>query len=166
MNEVYLLWGFGLFGVAFILFLIELFLPTGGLIGLFVGLAAISGVIAFFRASTGWGISSVLFLLVVSPIAFAFALKVWPNTPVGRRLILGAIDDEDAPPSPRRSGDDVLAALVGATGAAASDLRPVGTVLIEGQRVEALAEGGMISAGTRVRITAVEGNRIKVRAIA
>ncbi|RMH30683.1 MAG: hypothetical protein D6693_00015 [Planctomycetota bacterium] len=164
MNEVFLLWGFGLFGVALVLFIIELFLPTGGVIGVLVGVAAISGVVAFFRASTTWGVVSVLFLLVVSPIAFAFALKVWPNTPVGRRLILGSADDDDeGAPAPARRDDD-RRALLGATGTALTDLRPVGTVRIEGQRLEALAEGGVIEAGRPVRITAVEGARIKVRA--
>lgn len=167
MNEAFLLWGFGLFGLAFILFLVELFLPTGGVIGVMVGVAAIAGVVSFFRASTMWGVSSLLFLIVISPIAFAFALKVWPNTPIGRRLILGdASDDldEEAPP-PTDASDELRQALVGATGVAMSDLRPVGTVRIEGERVEALAEGGMIDAGQDVRITAVEGNRIRVRAV-
>ena len=167
MNEAFLLWGFGLFGLAFILFLVELFLPTGGVIGVMVGVAAIAGVVSFFRASMTWGVSSLLFLIVISPIAFAFALKVWPNTPIGRRLILGdASDDldEEAPP-PTDASDELRQALVGATGVAMSDLRPVGTVRIEGERVEALAEGGMIDAGQDVRITAVEGNRIRVRAV-
>ncbi len=167
MNEAFLLWGFGLFGLAFILFLVELFLPTGGVIGVMVGVAAIAGVVSCFRASMTWGVSSLLFLIVISPIAFAFALKVWPNTPIGRRLILGdASDDldEEAPP-PTDASDELRQALVGATGVAMSDLRPVGTVRIEGERVEALAEGGMIDAGQDVRITAVEGNRIRVRAV-
>ena len=168
MNEVFLLWGFGLFGLALLLFLIELFLPTGGIVGVLVGVAAISGVVSFFRASQVWGWSSLGFLLVVSPFAFAFALKVWPHTPIGRRLILGSVadeTDEDEAPRIRDDQDDVLKALVGATGVAVSDLRPVGTVRIEGERVEALAEGGQIDAGQDVRITAVEGNRIRVRAV-
>ena len=111
--------------------------------------------------------STAISSIVISPIAFAFALKVWPNTPIGRRLILGdASDDldEEAPP-PTDASDELRQALVGATGVAMSDLRPVGTVRIEGERVEALAEGGMIDAGQDVRITAVEGNRIRVRAV-
>ncbi len=166
MNEAFLLWGFGLFGLAVLLFLVELLLPTGGLIGVLVGVSAIAGVVSFFRASQAWGWSSLGFLVVVSPFAFAFALKVWPHTPVGRRLILGSTDDEpdDEAPPPRDAQEEILKALIGATGVAMTDLRPVGTVRIEGERVEALAEGGMIPAGEDVRITAVEGNRIRVRA--
>ncbi len=166
MNEVFLLWGFGLFALALVLFVVELFLPTGGVIGALVGVAAISGVVAFFRASTTWGVFSLLFLVVVSPIAFAFALKVWPNTPVGRRLILGSADEpgDEAPPEPS-DADALRAALIGAIGTAVTDLRPVGMVQIEGERIEAHAEGGMIESGRPVRITAVLDNRVRVREI-
>lgn len=166
MNESFLLWGVGLFALALLLFFIEVFLPSGGVVGLLVGVSAITGVVFFFRTSMMWGLSSVLFLLVISPIAFAFALKIWPNTPIGRLLILGSGDDdedEEKPPAP--TGVGALGALVGATGVAVTDLRPVGQVRIEDERVEALAEGGVIEAGRPVRITSVEGNRIKVRAV-
>jgi len=166
MNEAFLLWGFGLFGIALALFFVEVFLPSGGVIGALVGVAAIAGVVSFFRASTMWGFSSLLALIVVSPIAFAFALKIWPNTPIGKRLILGSVDDNgeiDAPP-PTDPQADFRAALLGATGVAMTDLRPVGFIKIEGERIEALAETGVIRAGANIRITGVEDNQIKVRA--
>lgn len=166
MNEVYLLWGFGLFGVAIVLFFIELFVPTGGIVGILTGVAAIAGVVSFFRASPTWGWLSLLIVILSTPAAIWLGLKVWPNTPIGRRLILGSIDDDpeaEGMPKPDPQ-DEIRQALVGATGVAVTDLRPVGVVRIEGERVEALAEGGLISAGQPVRITAVEGNRIKVRA--
>ena len=55
--------------------------------------------------------------------------------------------------------------MVGAVGMVVSDLRPVGLIQIDGQRLEALAETGFIRAGTKVRITVVESNQIKVRSI-
>ena len=42
-------------------------------------------------------------------------------------------------------------------------LRPVGVVKINGQRVDALAEGGVIAANTPVLVTDVYDNQIKVR---
>lgn len=167
MNEAFLLWGFGLFAVAFILFLFEIFLPTGGLLGVLVAGFSIAGVVSFFRASTVWGLSSVAFLLVMTPIAIGFAFRVWPHTPIGKRLILGSLDTDDAEPRPLVPDpmEEIRHALLGAVGVAMTDLRPVGTVRIEGERIEVLAEGGMIEAGQKVRITAVEGNQIKVRAV-
>jgi membrane-bound serine protease (ClpP class) len=102
------------------------------------------------------------------PLAFNFALRVMPNTPFGRRLILGDEDDEDAiaqraqAESERREREQ---ALIGAMGVALTDLRPIGSARIEGERLEVLAEGGVIDAGTRVRVTRVDGTQIKVRAV-
>ena len=56
-----------------------------------------------------------------------------------------------------------LRALIGSEGTAVSDLRPVGKVRIEGERLDALAESGMIEAGTPVVVTTVYDNQIKVR---
>jgi len=55
--------------------------------------------------------------------------------------------------------------LLHATGAALSQLRPSGTANIDGQRVDVVTEGGLIEAGTAVKVVTVEGARIVVRAI-
>ncbi len=163
MNESYLLWGFGLLALAALLFFIEVFLPSGGVIGLFVGVCAIASVVFFFKASAMWGLSSILFLLVMTPLMISFALKIWPNTPIGQRLILGSSSPDDDLPEPEQS--DPLQDLIGATGVVATDLRPVGMVQIEGERIEAIAQTGVIRAGQPVRITAIEDGRIKVRPV-
>ena len=56
-------------------------------------------------------------------------------------------------------------ALVGAEGEVVTPLRPVGVVRIADQRYDALAETGIIEAGQRVRVTAVQDHQIKVRAV-
>lgn len=163
MNESFLLWGFGLLALAVLLFFIEVFLPSGGVIGLFVGVSAIAAVVFFFKASTMWGLSSILFLLVMTPLMISFALKIWPNTPIGRRLILGSPTPDDELDEPEPS--DPLLELIGATGVVATDLHPVGLVLIEGERIEAIAQTGVIRAGQQVRITEIVDGRIKVRLV-
>jgi membrane protein implicated in regulation of membrane protease activity len=42
----------------------------------------------------------------------------------------------------------------------------VGLIEIDGQRVEALAQSSFIPAGSKVRVSAVEGAQIKVRPLA
>jgi membrane-bound serine protease (ClpP class) len=61
--------------------------------------------------------------------------------------------------------EEELAPLVGSEGVARSDLRPVGIVLIDGQRVDCITEGAMIDSGARVKVIAVEGNRVIVRRV-
>lgn len=72
-------------------------------------------------------------------------------------------DQLEAQRQQERSERDALHALVGAEGVAMTDLRPVGAVRIDGTRYDALAEVGVIAAGTKVRVTKVEFNQIKVR---
>lgn len=168
MNETLLLWGFGMFAAAFLLLVIEMFVPSAGIIGALSGVLAIVGVVCFWRVSTTWGLSSLLALMVLAPLTIGFALKVWPDTPIGRRMILGARSEEERA---RERADEAARAeerreaLIGAEGVAVTDLRPVGTVKIEGERVEALAQGGMIAKGDRVRVYDVQGNQIKVRGV-
>ncbi|MCA9292416.1 MAG: NfeD family protein [Phycisphaerales bacterium] len=164
----HLIWGIGLMAGALMLFLLEVFIPSGGVIGFTAFAVAVAGVVAFWMEGSAWGVASTIGLIVLVPLAFNFALRIMPNTPFGRRLILG--DDEDeallaqraAAESERRERER---ALVGAEGVVLTDLRPVGSAKIEGQRLEVLAETGVIEAGARIRVTKVEGTQVKVRAI-
>lgn len=167
MNDnTLLMWGFGLMGAALGLVVIELFVPSGGIIAVTAFVVAISGIVAFFRYDTMWGVSSLAFTVVMAPVIVHYAFKIMPHTPVGRRLILGPRDDEEVQRQAlaEQQARDEEQALVGLTGVALTDLRPVGVAQIEGNRVEVLAEGGAISAGAPVRVTSVQGNQIKVRA--
>ncbi|MEO1128561.1 MAG: NfeD family protein [Planctomycetota bacterium] len=162
-----LLWGFGLLGASFLLVVIELFIPSGGLIAIVAGIAAVGGIVAFWTVDWVWGVISMGVAVVGAVAAFNFAIKVMPYTPFGKDLLLG--DDPEQAEAERleaeRERRETEQALVGATGVAKTDMYPVGAADIDGMRVEVLAEGGAIDAGTPVRVTSVEGNQVKVRAI-
>jgi membrane-bound serine protease (ClpP class) len=55
--------------------------------------------------------------------------------------------------------------LLQQTGTAFTQLRPAGTALINGRRVDVVTEGQLIERGTPVRVVAVEGMRVVVRAV-
>lgn len=164
-EEGLLLLGLGLIAASLLLMVVEVFVPSGGLIAITAGIAALVGVISLFRSDSWWGLMGLIALMVIGPAALGFALKVWPNTPLGRRMLLGDMTEEqiEAERLKERTERDALHALVGAEGVAMTDLRPVGAVRIDGTRYDALAEVGVIAAGTKVRVTKVEFNQIKVR---
>jgi membrane-bound serine protease (ClpP class) len=54
--------------------------------------------------------------------------------------------------------------LVGKEAVALTDLRPAGTVAIDGERIDVVTEGDYVRAGTSVRIIRAEGHRHVVRA--
>jgi membrane-bound serine protease (ClpP class) len=55
--------------------------------------------------------------------------------------------------------------LLNQSGVALTTLRPSGTALINGRRVDVVTEGGMIERGAAVRVIAIEGMRTVVRAV-
>ena len=55
--------------------------------------------------------------------------------------------------------------LLHGSGMALTQLRPSGVAQINGQRVDVVTEGGLIERGTPVKVVAIEGSRIVVRAV-
>lgn len=163
--ESYFAWGIALIAAACALIFIEVFIPSGGLIAIGAAVAACTGIVMLFLYEPMWGVIGLLACMILGPMALTVAFKMFPHTPLGRRMILGSKPADPADPAETTQRHDALHALIGAEGKAVSDLRPVGVVRIEGERHDALAEGPMIEAGSRVRVVIVEANQIKVRKI-
>lgn len=161
-----LFWGLGLIAAALMLVVVEVFVPSGGLISLTATGCAIGGVYCLFRYSTGWGITGIAILVVMGPAVFSFALRIWPSTPMGRKM-LGEKPPEqvEAERLAALRERDKLLALVGQEGVVISDLRPVGIVQIGPRRYDALSEAGLIRAGARIRVVVAEPAQLKVRAV-
>ncbi|MEX2217241.1 MAG: NfeD family protein [Phycisphaerales bacterium] len=164
-DEALLFWGLGLIAASLLLIVVEVFVPSGGLISLAATGCAIGGAYCLFRHDTVWGIIGLSILVVLGPAVFSFALKVWPSTPIGRKM-LGEKPAEQVE-AERLAGErerDKYLAMIGQEGVVVSDLRPIGTVQIGGKRYDALSEAGFVRAGSRVRVTLAEPSQIKVRA--
>lgn len=171
MNEPMLWWALALLLAAAVVVAIEMFVPSGGLLAVLATGLSIASVVCFWRVSATWGIVSLSTLLVLAPLVVMFFFKIYPDTPMGRRMILSddAPGESGAGPgtgSGAASAPDALAGLVGKIGDVVSDLRPVGLIRVEGARHEATSEHGVVEAGARVRVTSVEGGRVRVRVVA
>lgn len=162
-----LLVGLGLLAASLLLMVAELFIPSAGLLAIGAGAAAISGIVVLFQYDTMWGFIGIGLVLVGAPTALTLGLKVWPYTPVGKKMLLGETTEEEieAKRLAELQAREQRRALVGAEGEVVTPLRPVGVVRIAGQRFDALAETGIIEAGQRVRVTAVQDDQLKVRAV-
>ena len=55
--------------------------------------------------------------------------------------------------------------LLRRTGVAITQLRPTGAAFINGKRVEVMTEGALIDQGASIKVVAVEGARVVVRAL-
>ncbi len=158
-----LAWPILLLALAVILLLAEVFVPSGGLIGLLaLGCAGLSLWHAF-RQSTTLGISFLAVDCVLLPLVFMLAMYIWPKTPLARRIFL-------RPPGPEEievaHAPQRLDLLLGQYGRALTPLRPSGLVEFEGRRLDALSEDGLIPSGSLVQAVRVRAGQIIVRTAA
>jgi membrane-bound ClpP family serine protease len=158
-----LFWGLGLMAGALLLLVADIFLPTAGILALTSFCTAIAGVYCLFQYSTEWGVIGVLVVAIGGPSIFFIGLQVMPQTPLGRKLVLGGEHASDQPP-PKQ--DNPLLALVGKEGVVVTALRPVGSIRIDEARYEALSESQLVGPGSRVQVIAiVDGTMLKVRQV-
>lgn len=164
--ETLLFAGLGLIMLGLLLMVIEAFVPSGGVIAIVAAICAVAGVVILFRYDTIWGVTGLLGVLILGPVAFFSALSVLPNTKLGQQMMGPGVEDIAA----ERARDEKAhraqrEALIDQEGIARSALRPVGIVEIDGKRHDAVALGGIIDHGARVRVVKVDGLQISVRSI-
>jgi membrane-bound serine protease (ClpP class) len=164
-----ILWAFIFIGIAFVLFFVELFVPSGGLLALIGALSVIASLIAFYMHDANTGLVATGIYIVFGPVLVWIAFKIWVASPLAKRMVLGGIVEEDRDEAKQRSRTRTkernaeLEKLVGESGTAITVLRPVGVALINGERLDAMAETGSIDAGTKITVVCVYDNQIKVR---
>jgi membrane-bound ClpP family serine protease len=158
-----LAWSALLLLLGLMLVLVEVFVPSGGVLGfLSIGSLMAAIVLAFYHRGVEVGFLFLGITAIAVPTVLVLAFRWWPKTPMGRRLLLDLPTSEEVlPDTPQRR---TLRQMVGKLGVAKSMMLPSGAVLIDGQTIDALSEGTPIEAGQRVRVIEVRGNRVVVRA--
>lgn len=151
----------GLLVVGLALVLVEVLIPSMGLFSIMcIGCLGGSVVIAFDESATaGWIFLAVIVIAV--PITIGGAFRFLRTSRFGNKVLLGSPDSVAAVDAIYNENTR----LVGREGTAVSPLRPSGTMDIDGDRVAVVTEGDMIDSGRRVRVVAVEGNRVVVTAM-
>lgn len=165
-----------LFAVGVLLVVLEVFIPSFGLLTvLALGSFTVSVLeAAKVSSSAAWAMAIVAPVLTL--VVLYYGLKVIPRTSWGRGLVLlqpGDLGEEEIPGASETetltdtSGteENAYRRFLEQEGVAKTYLRPAGVVLIDGQRVDVVTEGTMIEAGARVKVVAVEGNRVVVRRV-
>lgn len=150
------------FGLGVIAILLEIFVIPGFTAAGLIGLVLI--IWSIFLASTS-PIQAVVSLGVagVGSIVLLYVLiKVLGRRGMWDRLILGIKMDKTAGYVAAKKD---LERHLGLEGIALTTLRPAGTAMIDGDRVDVVTEGGYISAGERVKVVLVEGGRVVVRQV-
>ena len=142
-------------------FFLEVFVPSLGLISVAGIICTVGAILLAFRnQGTTAGLSMIVVALVLIPASLITALRVFPKTRFGRRVMLSQSETQD---EGYISQDKRELELLGKTGTALTILRPAGMARIEGVKCDVMTEGELIEKGTDVVVRRVEGNRILVR---
>ncbi|HWC88407.1 MAG TPA: NfeD family protein, partial [Pirellulales bacterium] len=158
-----IIWAVLLMALGLTTAIVELFIPTGGILGLVSLGSLLVSVWLAFREGPWVGLGFLAFAVIAVPGALAMALRWWPQTPMGRRLLLEApAADQVLPDSARRRE---LKSLLGEIGETKSWMTPSGAVEIRGRVINALSEGLALEPGRRVRVVEVRGGRVVIRPV-
>lgn len=156
-----LVWSIILLLAGLLLVVLEVFVPSGGVLG-FLSVAAVlaSIVTAFYSRGAQTGLVFVMITALAVPAVLVVAFRYWPHTPMGKRVLLEVHNERDLlPDTPQMQA---LRQLVGKVGVARSMMLPSGAIFIDGRTVDALSEGIAIEPGQFVRVIEVRGNRVVV----
>lgn len=141
----------------FILMVLEFFVPSAGSLGGLAAISLIAAIVMAYSISTAAGTLVLLLVLVGVPLVLAGMIKVWPYTPIGRRLFL----------NPSALPDDPVEAdlkqYVGRVGVATTPMLPAGMIRIERATFDAVADGEAVEKGEKVVVKGVRMKRLIIR---
>ena len=150
----------GLLALAFFLVLLELVVPSGGILGVCAGAAMLAAVVIGFLHSFTLGAAMLMIAGFGVPLMIWLGLKLWPNTPIGRRML--NIDPE-VEAARRKLEEENRNRWLSKVGVAKINLLPNGIIEIDGQSLDAISLGGAIDRGTHVEVVNVIAGKIHVR---
>jgi membrane-bound ClpP family serine protease len=155
-------WTILLFLLGLIFLGLEFFVPSGGSLAAMCALSFLAAVVVGFMADRWTGAVVLLSVCIVVPAAGAAAVRWWPDTPIGRLMLIQR----------PRSSDDVLPEtpsyrmfkdLVGRRGQARGLMVPSGSVIIDGKTYDAISEGMPIEPLQPIIVVSVSTQRLIVR---
>ncbi len=148
-----------LLGAAFILLLVELFIPGFGVPGV-LGLVLL-GTAVVLQFMFGSATVAVWILAVTLAVLVAGIIVLVRSLDKGRLsksfLVLNDSVGSEKDAASDRSG------LVGLTGVTETALRPAGIARIGNSRVDVVSEGDFLEPGEKITVAAVDGTRVIVK---
>ena len=157
-----LLWALVLLLAGCVFLVLEFFVPSSGTLGVLAALSFVAAVVLAFMAGPVYGTVTFIAVLVIVPVACILAVKYWPETPIGRLMLIQRPEspDEVLPQTEAYRG---MQHLVGRHGVTKSLMMPGGVVEIDHKSYDAVSDGAAIESGTRIVVVSISTQRVVVR---
>jgi membrane-bound ClpP family serine protease len=152
-----------LFVAALVVFVIDLLIPSGGILIAVTSILCFGAIVFAFRHGPVSGVWMLIATLGLIPLMLLLLLYVWPRTPFARKMIV----------APDPAGEFVWSdaaqfdpkELIGAIGIAETEFLPRGSVKIGERSFEAISDSGLIEPGQPVKVTRLDVGRLVVIAV-
>jgi membrane-bound serine protease (ClpP class) len=152
-------WSVLLFFTGVLLIFIEMAVPGFGVFGISGIIALLTGIV-FAAPDPLQGLTSLGIAIAATAVLIPILYKLLGGPRLFRRFVLQETESTEKGYVSKRSEDHEY--LVGMIGETVTPLRPSGTILIDGKRVDALSEGSYLPTGSRIQVIQVEGAKIIV----
>jgi membrane-bound serine protease (ClpP class) len=140
--------GLALIVFAVILFLLEVKIISHGLLGIGGVISLFLGSVMLFRSGTDWGYADISWSVIITAVVVTSLFFLF--------VVGMGLKAQRAKPSTGTEG------MIGETGETISELNPLGRVLVHGEIWNAKTLGGIISAGEKIKVTAVQNLTLQV----
>lgn len=138
----------------------EVFLPSLGVLSVLATAAIVGALVLAFQEGQRTGVGFLIATSVLVPATILLGFRVFPRTPIGKRMIPGGLSFAS-----QASFDERDLGLPGAEGTLESPCRPAGVARLAERRVDVVTRGEWLESGARVRVLEVQGNRVVVARI-
>jgi membrane-bound ClpP family serine protease len=157
-----IVWAILLMAFGLALVVLEIFIPSGGILGCLAVAATLGAIfLAFSSGGAALGFTFVGVAAIGLPLAVMLGLKWLPKTPFGRLLLLRSLAGKDV--LPENDPREKFQQLIGRIGMAKSAMLPGGAITIDRETYEAVSQSGAIDQGDPVEVVKVRNNRLVVR---
>lgn len=141
---------------------LEFFIPSSGTLGILAALSLSGAIVSGFMAGPMTGMTMLIAVLVIVPVAIVAAIKWWPDTPIGKLILIQRPESPDSV-LPETEAYRGLNQWIGKRGHAKSLMLPSGVVQIDHRTFDAVSEGTVIELGSPIVVVGVSMQRIVVR---
>ena len=179
-NEIqsFFSWGFAFAAITILFVVLEIFIPSGGILIVIAICATGASIISFFMADTTAGIIALISYAILGPFLGWAGFRFWASSSLSKKMILredtegktspvmedpmNAFDKSEQENSQKHA---ILKTYIGKTATTDGVLRPVGAILLNEERINAISERGFIESGIEVEIVDAYDNQLKVRPV-
>jgi membrane-bound ClpP family serine protease len=155
-------WAMLLLVLGMVFLVLEFFVPSSGALAVMCAVSFMGAIAVGFAAGPWTGVTTLLIVCIIVPSACAAAVRWWPDTPIGRLILIQRPKNSDEV-LPETAAYRTFKDLVGRRGVTKNLMLPSGAVLIDGKSYDAFSEGMAIEPGQPVIVVSVSTQRLIVR---